>query len=77
VPVHELRRRGVGSPQPEIRYTALGACLAGVVLLAVRFSAAFVPIADPALRTLVVSGAALSPFALWAAFRIVPEIRAS
>ncbi len=77
VPILELRRRGVASPQPELRYTALGACLAGVVLLAVRFSALWVPIADPALRTLVVSGTALSPFALWAALRILPEIRSS
>lgn len=74
LPLVKLRKMGVASPLPEIRYTALGLCLAGVVLLVVRFSADLVPIPNSALRTLVVSGVALSPYAIWAALRILPEI---
>jgi O-antigen/teichoic acid export membrane protein len=74
LPIVNLKRIGVASPLPEIVYTALGLCLAAVVLGVVRFSADFVPIADAALRTLLVGGLALAPFAIWTALRVLPEI---
>jgi O-antigen/teichoic acid export membrane protein len=74
LPILNLKLMGVASPLPEIGYTALGLCLAVVMLLVVRFSAAFVPIADSAIRTLVVGAIALSPFAIWAALRVLPEL---
>jgi hypothetical protein len=77
VPLMELRRIGVGSPLPEIGYTALGVGLALLMWAAQSFSAQLVPIADGALRGLIASGIALMPFALWALMRVLPEVRGS
>lgn len=74
VPIYELHRIGVASPSPELRYTLLGLLLAGV-LAAENQLGAKIPIADPSLRTLIVSGATLAPFAIWAAFRVLPQVR--
>ena len=77
VPARRLLRLGVASPLPELLYTFVGACLAALALGAGRFSAGVVPIADPALRTLLVGGAVIAPFALWATRRILRELRTS
>ncbi|MEX2209239.1 MAG: oligosaccharide flippase family protein [Myxococcota bacterium] len=74
VPILRLQQLGIASPLPELRYTALGLCLA-LLLVAVSGASSLIPIADPALRTLIGGGIALSPYALWALFRILPEIR--
>jgi O-antigen/teichoic acid export membrane protein len=75
VPILRLQQLGLASPLPELRYTALGLGLA--LLLAVVMSSAskLIPIEDPALRTLVGGALVFSPYALWALFRILPEIR--
>ncbi len=75
VPILRLRQLGIASPLPELRYTALGLSLA-LLLFAVSGASSLIPIADPALRTLVGGAFALSPYALWAAYRILPQIRA-
>lgn len=78
LPIVNLSRRGIASPMPEIRFTAFGVLLTAVVLFVVRSSEEFVPIEHGALRTLVVGGIALAPFAVWVAFRVLPEmVRAS
>jgi O-antigen/teichoic acid export membrane protein len=74
LPIVNLAKARIASPMPEIVYTGVGLCLALVVLAVVRFSAGLVPIPDAALRTLIVSGLALSPFVIWAALRVLPEI---
>jgi O-antigen/teichoic acid export membrane protein len=77
VPLFELRRLGIGSPWPEIGYSALGLFLAAVMFAAMKLSAPLIPIPDAALRGLVASGIAVAPFALWALLRVLPEVRRS
>jgi O-antigen/teichoic acid export membrane protein len=74
VPVLRLHQLGVASPGPELRYTALGLSMA-LVLAALSFTVPMIPFADPALEFLVVSAVALAPFGLWAARRVLPQIR--
>ncbi len=77
VPAVELMRRGVATPLLEIGYTTLGVVLAGFALGAADFSGGVIPLADPALRTLLVGSLAIAPLALWTARRIFREFRTS
>ena len=70
-------RRGVATPLPELGYTARGTILVLFALGAAYFSAEIVPIAEPALRTLVVGTLVVSPFALFTTRRILREFRTS
>ncbi len=77
VPAVELMRRRVATPLPEIGYTVLGLILVAFVLGTAHLSADVVPLADPALRTLLVGSLAVTSFALWTAQRIFREFRTS
>ena len=73
-PSIRLARIGVASPLPELRYTALGALLAGAAWFAIGASSDWLPLPD-SLRVLVVGGLVLAPYGLWAALRILREFR--
>jgi O-antigen/teichoic acid export membrane protein len=75
VPALWLWRLGVASPLAELGYTLLGAALAGLGAALLELPAPTRWIPDPSLRTLVLGGTLLAPFALWAALRIRREIR--
>lgn len=74
VPAIKLSKLGVASPAAEIRYTLGGAALAAMAMLATEYSADWVPLPD-SLRCLIVGGLVLSPYGLWAAYRVYREFR--
>jgi len=74
VPIVRMLQLGIASPLPELRYTGLGILL-GLVVLAVSAAPANVAFANPALNTLLLGALALSPYALFTALRVLPEVR--
>ena len=75
VPLWVLRQLRVGSPLPEVGYSVLGLVMVAFAMAAVHFGADAVPLGNAALRSLVISGLAVSPYAIWAGLRILREVR--
>lgn len=73
-PAIELARIGVARPGPELRYTAAGIGLGTLAVVAIEASAPYVPLRD-SLRSLVVGGGVLAPYAAWAALRVLREFK--
>jgi O-antigen/teichoic acid export membrane protein len=75
VPALQLLRLGIATPLLDLAYTALGAALAALALGLGPLVGPALGIADPGLRTLALGLAALAPFGLWAARRLLREVR--
>ena len=74
VPALRLLKLGVATPLAEIRYTLLGAALAGLAVAAADWSADWIPLPD-SLRSLVVGALVLAPYGAWAGLRVLREFK--